>query len=58
MGLIGRTVPQINILITSLPVNTLVGLVVMFLSLPLMMWQMEDLLQSTAEMVFSVMKEM
>ena len=52
MGLIGRTVPQINILITSLPVNTLVGLTVIFLSLPLMIWQMEDLLQSTAEMVF------
>ena len=58
MGLIGRTVPQINILITSLPVNTMVGLAVMFLSLPLMIWQMEDLLQSTAEMVFSVMKEL
>ena len=58
MGLIGRTVPQINILITSLPVNTMVGLFVMFISLPMLIWQMEDLLQSTAEMVFSVMKEL
>ena len=58
MGLIGRTVPQINILITSLPVNTLVGLGVVFVSLPLMIWQMEDLLQTTAEMVFGIMKEL
>lgn len=51
IALIGRAVPQINILITSLPVNILVGFAVMFVSLPLLILEMNDLLNfSTAEL--------
>ncbi len=34
LGIMGRAVPQINVLITSLPVNALVGLAVLIISLP------------------------
>ena len=56
MAVIGRAVPQINVLITSLPVNIMVGFLVIFVSLPLIIWQMHDLLDLTAERVFQMMK--
>jgi len=56
MAVIGRTVPQINVLITSIPVNIFVGLLVLFVSLPLILWQMPEILNLTAERVFQMMK--
>lgn len=56
MGIIGRAVPQINVLITSLPVNILVGFVVMIFSLPLLVGQMDHLIFTSADYVFKMMK--
>jgi len=56
MAVIGRAVPQINVLITSLPVNIMVGFLIVFISLPLIIWQMHDLLDLTAERVFYMIK--
>jgi flagellar biosynthetic protein FliR len=56
IGVIGRAVPQINILITSLPVNILVGLGVMFVSLPLLIFEMTDVLNLTATELFRFIK--
>ena len=56
MGIIGRAVPQINVLITSLPVNILVGFLVMIFSLPLLVGQMEHLVFTSADYVFKMMK--
>lgn len=56
MAIIGRTVPQINVLITSLPVNILAGFIVMLVSVPLMVWQMNDLLEITADRLFMLVK--
>ena len=56
MALIGRAVPQINVLITSLPVNILGGLAVLIVSLPLIMGQMEGILEHTAARVFQLLK--
>jgi len=56
MGIVGRAVPQINILITSLPVNTLVGLLVLFLSLPLIVWGMDHLMSDTVAYLFGMLK--
>jgi flagellar biosynthesis protein FliR len=56
MGIVGRAVPQINILITSLPVNTLVGFFVLFVSLPMVLMTMDDLLGQTLQYVFAVLK--
>lgn len=51
IAVIGRAVPQINILITSLPVNILVGFAVIFAGLPLFILEMHDLINiSTAEL--------
>lgn len=56
MAVIGRAVPQINVLITSLPVNILVGFLVMIVGLPLFVWQMEDLLHFSATRVFQILR--
>jgi flagellar biosynthetic protein FliR len=56
MAVMGKAVPQINILITSLPVNFLTGFLVMFVVMPLLLWQMSELLQMTTEEVFKFIK--
>lgn len=58
MALIGRAVPQINILITSLPVNTLIGLFVIIFTLPFLMWEMRDILGITQTEVMRLMKSL
>ncbi len=56
MALIGRAVPQINVLITSLPVNILIGFFVMLVSLPLFLYQMNDFLEISATRLFQMLK--
>lgn len=58
MAVIGRAVPQINVLITSLPVNALVGLFIMMIGLPLFLWQMNDVLELSLQRIFYFMKAM
>ncbi len=57
MAVIGRAVPQINVLITSMPVNILVGFIVMIVALPLMMFQMSGYLETSAMHLFQILKE-
>lgn len=56
MAVIGRAVPQINVLITSMPVNVMVGLMILIVSLPLIMNQMNDLLELTTTRLFHFIK--
>jgi flagellar biosynthesis protein FliR len=56
MGIIGRAVPQINVLVTSMPVNIMVGLFVLIISIPLMLTGMGELLNETITGVFGVLK--
>lgn len=56
MGILGRTVPQINVLVTSLPVNILVGFVVMIVSLPALIPETEAIMRSMAEHLFVMLK--
>lgn len=56
MAIVGRAVPQINVLITSLPVNILVGFLILIVSLPLIMMQMNDFLELTAVQLFKILK--
>ncbi len=56
MGVIGRAVPQMNVLITSLSVNVLLGMFVMFLALPMMMEGLPGFLNETIERLFQVLK--
>lgn len=56
MAIIGRAVPQINVLVTSLPVNIMVGFFVLSISIPFFVWQMRHLLEETTVQVFTMMK--
>lgn len=56
MGIIGRAVPQINVLITSLPVNILVGILVLLISLPLFFDEINTTLNFVTERLFEFMK--
>lgn len=56
MGLIGRAVPQMNVLMTGLQVTILVGLFVIIISTPLFVEEVTVLLTTMANKVFATMK--
>lgn len=56
MGVIGRAVPQINVLVTSMPVTLLLGIAVMIITIPLFLGEMHGLLDLMAERFFQFMK--
>ncbi|MEK6553882.1 MAG: flagellar biosynthetic protein FliR, partial [Bdellovibrionota bacterium] len=56
MALVGRAVPQINILMTSLPITTLAGLAVMFMTMPLLLSEFAPILNTTTSRVFDLLK--
>lgn len=56
MGILGRAVPQMNVLVTSMPVTILLGMTVVFLCLPLFVLEMNGVMDITATQLFSVMK--
>ncbi|HWU42187.1 MAG TPA: flagellar biosynthetic protein FliR, partial [Bdellovibrio sp.] len=58
MGILGRAVPQINVLVTSMPVTIMIGMTVVFICLPLMTLEMNGLMEITAEKLFQVMKHL
>ncbi|MDZ4662075.1 MAG: flagellar biosynthetic protein FliR [Pseudomonadota bacterium] len=58
MGIVGRAVPQINVLVTSLPANILVGLATLIVSLPLFSYEMREMLESMTTRLFEMMKNL
>jgi flagellar biosynthetic protein FliR len=56
MAIMGRAVPQLNVLVTSFPVTILVGMTVLIISLPLMSIEMNYLLQKTSVQIFKIMR--
>jgi flagellar biosynthesis protein FliR len=56
MGLAGRAVPQINVLVTSMPVNILVGILAMIVALPLFTVEVGQLLEIMTNRLFQLMK--
>jgi flagellar biosynthetic protein FliR len=56
MGILGRAVPQINVLVTSIPVTIMLGLAVMILTVPLFLGEMTGLLNLMAEHFFRFLK--
>lgn len=57
MGIIGRAVPQINVLVTSWPVNIMVGFAIIFVTIPLYMVILGENLNWGAESLFSILKK-
>jgi flagellar biosynthetic protein FliR len=56
VAVVGKAVPQINILITSMPVNVLAGLMVTIVAMPILIWQMRELLEITSGQLFQILK--
>ena len=58
MGIIGRAIPQINVLVTGQAVNFMTAMVVMIVALPALIFQLDHEMVSFAELVFRFMKAM
>lgn len=58
MGILGRAVPQINVLVTSMPVTIMLGMAVVFICLPLLILEMNGVVDVTASKLFAVMKNL
>lgn len=56
LGICGKTVPQMNVLVTSFAVNIFVGLAILIVSLPFFMDQMGVVLEATSETLFKFMR--
>lgn len=56
MGVVGRAVPQINVLVTSLPVQILLGLAVLLVCIPLFIGEMNGLIDVMANQMIAAMK--
>lgn len=56
MGIVSRAVPQINVLITSMSVNFLAAILVMFLAVPALVLELDHQIVDFAEQLFKFMK--
>lgn len=56
LGVVGRTVPQLNVLVTSFPINILIGFVLLIITLPMLMDQMGGYLNASSMRVFEFIK--
>lgn len=56
MGIISRAVPQVNVLMTSMSVNFMAAILVMLVSIPAMILELDHQIISFAEMLFKFMK--
>lgn len=56
MAILGRSIPQMNVLVTSFPVTILIGLGTMIVCLPLFVMEMHALVDVTATKLMQVLK--
>jgi flagellar biosynthetic protein FliR len=56
LGVVGKTVPQLNVLVTSFPINILIGFFLLIITMPMLMDQMGDYLQLSTLRVFQFVK--
>ena len=56
MGILGKVVPQINVLVMSLPVNIALGFLVLLLSLPLLLTEAQGVIHAAVVQLFKVVK--
>lgn len=56
MGILGRAVPQINVLVTSVPVTLMLGFALMVICLPLLIMEMNGIMDLTHTKLVLVMK--
>ena len=58
MGIIGRAIPQINVLVTGQAVNFMTAMIVMIVALPALILELDHQMISFADLVFKFMKAM
>lgn len=58
LGVVGKTVPQLNVLVTSFPVNILIGLGLMIITLPMLLNHMGTYLEVSTTQVMQFVKAM
>lgn len=56
LGVVGKTVPQLNVLVTSFPINILLGLFLMLITLPILLDQMHGFLNVSSLRVLQFVK--
>ncbi len=56
MGILARTVPQMNIFVVGLPIKIVIGMVMILLSIPLLAFMLKILFDGSFEDVIKVMK--
>lgn len=56
LGVVGKTVPQLNVLVTSFPINILLGFAIMLITLPMLMDNMDGFLEFSTTRVFQFVK--
>lgn len=56
MGILGRAVPQINVLITGMPVTILLSFGILIVTMPLFVTEMDSLVFTMAERFYQLMK--
>jgi flagellar biosynthetic protein FliR len=56
MGIVGRAVPQVNVLVTSMPVTIMLGFVVLMITTPLFVSEMSGMIHMMADNFFKMMK--
>ena len=56
LGVVGKTVPQLNVLVTSFPINIMIGFFLLIITLPMLMDQLGDFLTLSTTRVFQLVK--
>jgi flagellar biosynthetic protein FliR len=56
LGVVGKTVPQLNVLVTSFPINILIGFFLLIVTMPLLVDEMGSYLQLSTERVLQFVK--
>lgn len=56
LGVVGKTVPQLNVLVTSFPINILVGFGLIIITLPMLMDNMGEFLNTSTIRIFQLVK--
>ena len=52
LGVVGKTVPQLNVLVTSFPINVMVGLGLLLITMPMLIEQMGQFLDLSTTEIF------
>jgi flagellar biosynthesis protein FliR len=56
MGILSRAIPQVNVLMTSMPVNFMAAVMVMFIGIPALIFELDHEMIAFAEQFFRFMK--